>query len=60
LPTEGGTLFKSELPKELLVLEFYEIEDVLCIYKSYFAGDVADVDDALACWTEDEDDEDDE
>jgi hypothetical protein len=36
-------------------LEAHEIEDVLCIYKSYFTAEV-DLLDQRACWTDSDED----
>jgi hypothetical protein len=38
-----------EIPEPLRELEPYEIEDVLCIYKAYFAGEVDEPEQKLAC-----------
>lgn len=46
--------FRSELPQALQELEPHEIEDVLCIYKRYFTGEVAELADKTACWTDDD------
>jgi hypothetical protein len=46
-----------EIPEPLRELEPYEVEDVLCIYKAYFAGEVDELDDKLACPPDEEDDE---
>jgi hypothetical protein len=54
LSVTGNILLKSELPLPLQQLEPHELEDVLCIYKQYFAGK-ADLDDSRACWVDDED-----
>lgn len=48
-------LFVFDFDQRLRELEAHEIEDVLCIYKAYFAGD-ADLNDERACWTDDDDD----
>ncbi|MGN6107866.1 MAG: hypothetical protein ACTHU0_22350 [Kofleriaceae bacterium] len=52
-------LFRSELPGELRELEPHEIEDVLCIYKQHFTGERPDLEDQIACWSDDDVDEDD-
>jgi hypothetical protein len=39
----------SEIPEPLNKLEPHEIEDVLCIYKAYFAGEVDELDEKLTC-----------
>lgn len=43
----------SELPAELRVMQMHEVEDILCIYKRHFGGEVVDVEDARACWPDD-------
>jgi hypothetical protein len=53
LAVNGSVLLKSELPEPLQKLQAHEVEDVLCIYKDYFAGK-SDIDDAEACWFDDE------
>jgi hypothetical protein len=53
LPVNGKVLLKSELPTALQQLDAHEVEDVLCIYKEYFAGK-SDLDNADACWVDEE------
>ena len=53
LGINGSVLLKSQLPEPLQRLQPHELEDVLCIYKDYFAGK-ANIDDADACWVDDE------
>ena len=53
LSVTGNILLKSELPLPLQELEPHELEDVLCIYKKYFAGE-RDLDESRACWLDDE------
>jgi hypothetical protein len=45
-------LDRSDLPLALQELEFYEVEDVLCIYNEIFDELDADVEDAGGCWPE--------
>ncbi|MCX5747976.1 MAG: hypothetical protein NT062_36405 [Proteobacteria bacterium] len=47
-------IFKFELPKELHELEAHEIEDVLCIYKRYFTGEVTQLDENKSCWIDED------
>lgn len=49
-------LLVFDLPTELRRLPAHEIEDVLCIYKAYFAGDTEDLDDRRICRLDDEGD----
>jgi hypothetical protein len=53
LIVDGSVLLKSELPELPQKLQPHEVEDVLCIYKKYFAGK-SDIDNADACWVDDE------
>jgi hypothetical protein len=53
LDVTGRSLLKSQLPDEFRDLECHQIEDVLCIYKKYFAGEVADLEDTGICWLDD-------
>ncbi len=52
-----SALDKGELPPELRTMEMHEVEDILCIYKRYFAGTISDIEDAHACWADDADEE---
>jgi hypothetical protein len=47
-------LDRSELPPALQVLEPYEVEDVLCIYKDIFDAVDPDLGEAGGCWPEDD------
>lgn len=38
VPTKGGKIEKNKLPKAIQVLEPYEAEDFLCIFKDQFDG----------------------
>jgi hypothetical protein len=53
LEVTGRSLLKSQLPEELRELECHQIEDVLCIYKKYFAREVADLEETGICWLDD-------
>lgn len=42
-----------EVPEPLRALAPHELEDVLCIYKRYFSGERADLDETEGCWVDD-------